>query len=55
MLKHDTALGNAPAHKLFDCVKVKRIGEGSNPSRAYADYEIKLDAAPVGVKIEEKI
>lgn len=50
IFKHNSELGNAPAHKLFDLVKVKR-----NPNivvpRAYTDYTVTVDEAqlPDGV------
>ncbi len=37
VFKHDTELGNAPAHKLFDTVKIKPCD--SKPSRSFSDYE----------------
>jgi CRISPR-associated protein Csd2 len=54
--KHATALGNAPAHKLFETVKVAKK-PGVEVPRSYADYEVTLDAAaiPVGVTVEEWI
>lgn len=54
--KHATALGNAPAHKLFEAVKVEKKS-GVEVPRAYADYEVKIDSAviPAGVTIEEWI
>ncbi len=56
MFKHDSALGNAPAHKLFDLVKVTRVGDGTKPSRAFSDYKVEVNkSAPQGVLIEEKI
>jgi len=39
VFKHNTALGNAPAHQLFDLVKVIRKDD-SKPARAFSDYEI---------------
>lgn len=42
VFKHDSALGNAPAYKLFDTVSVKRKDD-SLPPRRYADYEVKVD------------
>ena len=52
IFKHDSELGNAPAHKLFDAVTVKRLDE-SNPARCFADYEISIDetAIPSGVTV----
>lgn len=59
VFKHATALGNAPAHKLFDLVKIARRGsedEKKRPARDFtADYEIKIDHAliPHGVELIE--
>lgn len=39
VFKHDTALGNAPTHVLFDLVKVDRIDK-EKPARAFSDYSI---------------
>jgi CRISPR-associated protein Csd2 len=52
--KHATALGSAPAHKLFDLVKVDKK-PGVEVPRAYTDYEVTLDTAslPSGVTVEE--
>lgn len=57
VFKHESALGNAPAHKLFDLVTVKRATEAVKPPRAFADYEVVVNRAgvPAGVAIEEKI
>jgi CRISPR-associated protein Csd2 len=55
VFKHDSALGNAPAHKLFDLVTVKPKDE-SKPPRAYGDYDVAVNsAASAGVTVEEKI
>ncbi|MFA5878939.1 MAG: type I-C CRISPR-associated protein Cas7/Csd2 [Candidatus Margulisiibacteriota bacterium] len=56
VFKHDTALGSAPAHQLFDLIAIKRKDE-KKPARAYSDYEVKIDqtAIPIGVTIEEKL
>jgi CRISPR-associated protein Csd2 len=57
VFKHDTALGNAPAHKLLDLVKVRRSSAESKPARAFSDYVIEIDKAsvPAGVILEEKV
>ena len=39
VFKHDSELGNAPAHKLFETVSVFRK-EGVDVPRAYSDYEV---------------
>lgn len=49
IFKHESELGCAPAHKLFDAVTVKRK-EGTDLPRAYSDYEITVSAElPQGV------
>lgn len=50
IFKHESELGNAPAHKLFDLVQVKRRDAGMQP-RQYGDYsvEIALEKLPEGV------
>ena len=52
--KHATALGNAPAHKLFDLIKVTKKADVEVP-RSYADYDVTLDTAalPAGITVEE--
>ena len=54
IFKHDSHLGNAPAHKLFDLVKVKRVDE-TKPARAFTDYQISVGATPIGVTIDDRI
>ncbi|MBZ4687065.1 MAG: CRISPR-associated protein Csd2 family [Clostridiales bacterium] len=55
IFEHGSALGNAPAHKLFDLVKVSRKDPG-HPARSYDDYEVSINksALPAGVRIIEK-
>jgi CRISPR-associated protein Csd2 len=53
VFKHDNKLGNAPAHKLFDLVQVKRADGSSGPARSYADYAVTVAPAPTGVEIIE--
>jgi CRISPR-associated protein Csd2 len=57
VFKHDSALGNAPANKLFDLVTVKRATEAAKPPRAFSDYEVVVNrtGAPAGVAVEERI
>ncbi len=52
IFRHDSALGNAPAHALFDRVKVSRK-DPSRPARAYADYDVVINEnnLPPGVQI----
>lgn len=55
VFKHDSALGNEPAHKLFDAVKVERIhGESGTPAAAFSDYAISVHKDGLsGVSVEE--
>ena len=67
--KHESALGNAPAHRLFDRVTVKRSFAGEEhepndplaqnfpPARTYKDYVVHVDAAnlPSGIEIVDRI
>ena len=50
VFKHDSELGNAPAHKLFDLVKVEKAEAVAAP-RAYSDYTVTVneDKVPAGV------
>lgn len=54
VFKHDSKLGNAPAHKLFDLVKVEKRNPESAP-RSFDDYSITIDKAqlPKGIEIIE--
>lgn len=56
VFEHDSAMGNAPAHKLFDLVKVRsKLSESDGPARSFSDYEVSVDAAaaPKGVSVQE--
>ena len=53
VFRHDSELGNAPAHKLFDSVKVRRVNTDAAP-RSYSDYFVEVDTAslPDGVSCQ---
>jgi CRISPR-associated protein Csd2 len=67
--KHDSALGNAQAHKLLERITVNRthdevsvpVGDKRShnwpPARTFKDYEIKFDGAnlPAGITVEDRI
>jgi CRISPR-associated protein Csd2 len=62
VFRHHSKLGNAPAHRLFETVKVRRAaGAGADqslhPSRAFGDYVVHIhrDAVPPGVELVEPI
>ena len=55
VFKHESALGNAPANKLFDLVKVEKVCDGA--PRSFDDYSVTIDKAglPAKVIVEELI
>lgn len=57
VFRHESKLGNAPAHRLFELLKVRRITDDKQPPRSFADYEITIDrtTVPAGVTLEEKL
>ena len=69
LFKHDSALGNAPAHRLFERVTVSRVFDGEEhepghrgthnlpPARAYVDYAVHVDDdnLPNGVEVINRI
>jgi CRISPR-associated protein Csd2 len=46
VFKHASKLGDAPAHKLFEAVSVKR-SNGDAPARCYGDYTVTIDQTKV--------
>jgi CRISPR-associated protein Csd2 len=56
VFKHQTALGNAPAHKLFERVSVKRRST-VEVARAFSDYEVVVDRdnLPTGIEVLDLI
>ena len=56
VFKHDDDLGNAPAHKLFELVKVE-AKDPNRPARSFSDYEITVDESklPKGVELLDLI
>jgi CRISPR-associated protein Csd2 len=58
LFKHESELGNAPAHKLFETVTVERVnGASGSPAQSFDDYRIVVNAGalPAGVSVEELI
>lgn len=53
IFKHESALGNAPAHRLFDLVHVHKKSN-VEVARSFDDYEVTIDEPPAGVSIEIK-
>ena len=55
VFKHESALGNAPANKLFDFVKIEKLCDGA--PRKFDDYKVVIEKndLPAGITIEELI
>lgn len=68
VFRHASALGNAPAHALFDRVEIRRMVDGEPheidarldnlpPARRFGDYDIRvnIDGLPEGVEVLEPV
>ncbi|AEG94585.1 type I-C CRISPR-associated protein Cas7/Csd2 [Ramlibacter tataouinensis] len=56
VFEHESAMGNAPAHLLFDAVKIApAVAEAEAAPRTFRDYTVTLDKAaiPAGVSVRE--
>ena len=55
VFKHDSELGNASAHKLFDLIQVKKNTE--EPARNFSDYSVTVNdvALPSGVILQRMV
>ena len=65
VFRHDSTLGDAPAHRLFERVSVRRMFEGAEygiddlpdapPARMFSDYSVNVDDAdlPEGVQLTQ--
>jgi len=56
VFKHDSNMGNAPAHALFERVRVRRK-EGVAVPRDFGDYDVDVDQndLPSGVSVIEVV
>jgi CRISPR-associated protein Csd2 len=56
VFKHDSELGNAPAHALFERIQLKRKNEVTVP-RGFNDYDVVVNEAdmPAGVSLLRKV
>lgn len=52
VFEHESPLGNAPAHRLFERVRVAQV-DSARPARDFSDYRIELaeDRLPDGVRL----
>ena len=69
LFKHQSAIGSAPAHRLFERVTVNRLFDGEEhdpadrrahnlpPARAFTDYAVHVDGSnlPSGIEVIERI
>jgi DNA-directed RNA polymerase subunit alpha len=57
VFKHESQLGNAPAHKLFERIKIKRSETDGPPSppRAFSDYSVAVDGDNLPVSENGKL
>ena len=57
VFEHESDLGNAPATKLFERVRVGRAEGSEGPPRAFSDYAVTVDEAamPAGIKVLDLI
>ncbi len=55
VFKHDSKLGNAPAHSLFDGIQIAKVFNG--PARQFTDYQVTINdhAWPQGVTLIRKL
>lgn len=55
VFEHEHVMGNAPAHVLFDAVRIARRNGADGPARGFADYLVSVDAGalPNGVGVRE--
>lgn len=56
IFKHQDKLGNAPAHKLFELVKISRKDDEDKPARDFSDYVVETinpSDLPTGVQLIE--
>ena len=47
VFQHDSELGNAHAHALFDRLQVARSGDGAAPARDFGAYSVTFDGEPL--------
>lgn len=50
--RHESELGNAPAHKLYDSIRITRKS-GVEVPRSFADYDVSIAGVPAGITVEE--
>jgi CRISPR-associated protein Csd2 len=54
VFEHDTALGNAPAHELFELIDVPALGADKAP-RSFKEYKVTVVEPPKGVTLHRLV
>lgn len=54
VFRHDSKLGNAPAHRLFEAIKVNRLIPDGQEPRSFDDYAFEVSEIPEGVELIER-
>jgi CRISPR-associated protein Csd2 len=57
VFEHDSSLGNAPAHRLFERITVDPKDK-TRPARAFSDYRVAVQGIkdlPEGITLHEKL
>jgi CRISPR-associated protein Csd2 len=57
VFEHDSKLGKAPAHLLFERISAEPKNDGSAPARSFADYAVTVNEVdlPAGVRLHRKV
>lgn len=55
VFKHESKMGNAPAHKLFDLIDIQRAEGSTGPARSFKDYSVTVGDVPKGVELDIKL
>lgn len=57
VFKHTSRLGDAPAHTLFDRIRIERKPHRTGPAREFSDYDVQVDESglPNGISLLRKI
>jgi CRISPR-associated protein Csd2 len=56
VFEHESRLGNSPAHRLFERLKIQ-LRDRARPPRSFADYDVQVEERdmPVGVRMLRKL
>lgn len=54
IFEHESALGKAPAHQLFDLIQIQRKDE-TKPPRQFSDYTVTVGDPPDGVSVIHRL